>query len=75
MEEPKVMTAERPDAPKRKKRKIFLRIVFERVLRELMRIRLAVWLLIVMTATMVVGSVFPQGYGSETYIESWGETR
>ena len=75
MEEPKVMTAERPDAPKRKKRKSFLRIVFERVLRELMRIRLAVWLLIVMTVTMVVGSIFPQGYGSEIYIESWGETR
>jgi cytochrome c biogenesis protein ResB len=75
MEEPKVMTAERPDAPKRKKRKSFLRIVFERVLRELMRIRLAVWLLIVMTVTMVVGSIFPQGYSSEIYIESWGETR
>ena len=75
MEQPKVMTAERPDAPKRKKRKSFLRIVFERVLRELMRIRLAVWLLIVMTVTMVVGSIFPQGYSSEIYIESWGETR
>jgi cytochrome c biogenesis protein ResB len=75
MEEPKVMTAERPDAPKRKKRKIFLRVVFERVLRELMRIRLAVWLLIVMTVTMIVGSVFPQGYDSEIYIESWGEAR
>ena len=75
MEEPKVMTAERPDAPKRKKRKTFVRIVLERVLRELMRIRLAVWLLIVMTVTMVVGSIFPQGYSSEIYIESWGETR
>ncbi len=75
MEEPKVMTAERPDAPKRKKRKTFLRVVFEWVLRELMRIRLAVWLLIVMTVTMIVGSIFPQGYGSEIYIESWGETR
>ena len=75
MEEPKVITAERPDAPKRKKRKTFLRVVFERVYHELMRVRLAVWLLIVMTATMVVGSIFPQGYGAETYIESWGETR
>lgn len=43
--------------------------------RELSRLRLAVWLLIVMGATMVIGSVFPQGYGAETYIESWGETR
>ena len=79
MEEPKVMTAERPDAPKRKKQKTFLRIavdwVFRSVLRELMRIRLAVWLLLVMTVTMIVGSIFPQGYGAETYIESWGETR
>jgi cytochrome c biogenesis protein ResB len=49
--------------------------VFERVYHELMRIRLAVWLLIVMTVTMIVGSVFPQGYGAETYIESWGEAR
>ena len=75
MEELKVMTAERPDAPKRKKQKTFLRIAFERVLRELMRLRLAVWLLIVMTVTMIVGSIFPQGYGPETYIESWGEAR
>ncbi len=75
MEEPKVITAERPDAPKRQKHKTVLRIVFERVYHELMRIRLAVWLLIVMAATMVVGSIFPQGYGPETYIESWGETR
>jgi cytochrome c biogenesis protein ResB len=75
MEEQKVMTAERPDAPKRKKHKTFLRVVLERVYHELMRIRLAVWLLIVMTATMVVGSIFPQGYGPEIYIESWGEAR
>jgi len=75
MEEHKVMTAERPDAPKRKKRKTFLRVAFKRVYHELMRIRLAVWLLIVMAATMVVGSIFPQGYGPEIYIESWGETR
>jgi len=75
MEEPKVMTAERPDAPKRKKRRTFLRVAFERAYHELMRIRLAVWLLIVMTATMVVGSIFPQGYGPDIYIESWGETR
>ncbi len=75
MEEPRVMTAERPDAPKRRKHKIFLRIAFDWVLRELMRIRLAVWLLIVMAVTMVVGSIFPQGYGAETYIESWGEAR
>ena len=75
MEEPKVITADRPDAPKRKKQKTFLRIVFEKVLHELMRVRLAVWLLIVMAVTMVVGSIFPQGYGPEIYIESWGETR
>ncbi len=43
--------------------------------RELSRMRLAVWLLIIMGITMVVGSVFPQGYGAETYIESWGEAR
>ncbi len=75
MEQPKVMTAERPDAPKRRKHKAFLRIAFDWVLRELTRIRLAVWLLIVMAVTMVVGSIFPQGYGAETYIESWGEAR
>ena len=43
--------------------------------RELSRIRLAVWLLIIMTVTMIVGSVFPQGYGAETYIGAWGEER
>ncbi|MFH1864780.1 MAG: cytochrome c biogenesis protein ResB, partial [Candidatus Eisenbacteria bacterium] len=43
--------------------------------RELTRIRLTVWLLIVMWVTMVVGSIFPQGYGPETYIESWGEAK
>jgi cytochrome c biogenesis protein ResB len=43
--------------------------------RELSRLRLAVWLLIVMGITMVVGSIFPQGYGAETYIESWGEAK
>ncbi|MCK4408591.1 MAG: cytochrome c biogenesis protein ResB, partial [Candidatus Eisenbacteria sp.] len=69
------MTADRPDAPPRKKQKAFWRIAFEWALRELMRIRLAVWLLIVMAVTMVVGSIFPQGYGAETYIKSWGETR
>ncbi len=75
MEEPKVLTADRPDAPPRKKRKTFLRIGAEWILRELMRLRLAVWLLMVMTVTMIVGSIFPQGYGAETYIESWGEGR
>jgi cytochrome c biogenesis protein ResB len=43
--------------------------------RELSRIRLAVWLLIIMAVTMIVGSVFPQGYGPEMYIASWGEER
>ena len=43
--------------------------------RELSRIRLTVWLLIVMGATMIVGSIFPQGYGPDTYIASWGEAR
>ncbi len=43
--------------------------------RELTRIRLTVWLLIVMWVTMVVGSIFPQGYGPETYISSWGEEK
>jgi len=75
MKEHQVITADRPDAPPRRKQKTFLRVAFEWALRELMRIRLAVWLLIVMTITMVVGSIFPQGYGSETYISSWGETR
>jgi cytochrome c biogenesis protein ResB len=75
MEEPRVITAERPDAPKRRKRKIFLRVAFEWAFRELMRIRLAVWLLIIMGVTMVVGSIFPQGYEADTYISSWGETR
>lgn len=28
-----------------------------------------------MALTMIVGSVFPQGYGAETYIASWGEER
>ncbi len=41
--------------------------------REFSRIRLTVWLLIIMTLTMIVGSVFPQGYGAETYVASWGE--
>jgi cytochrome c biogenesis protein ResB len=42
---------------------------------EFTRLRLAVWLLIVMGVTMVVGSVFPQGYDAATYIESWGEAK
>ncbi|MFH1689563.1 MAG: cytochrome c biogenesis protein ResB [Candidatus Eisenbacteria bacterium] len=75
MKDREVMTADRPDAPPRKKQKTFPRIASEWVLRELMRIRLAVWLLIVMAVTMIVGSIFPQGYGAETYIASWGETR
>ncbi|MBN2566192.1 MAG: cytochrome c biogenesis protein ResB [Candidatus Eisenbacteria bacterium] len=72
---PVVITAERPDAPRRKRQKTFVRIAFEWALRELMRIRLAVWLLIIMGVTMIIGSIFPQGYEAETYIESWGETR
>lgn len=75
MEEPRVITAERPDAPPRKRQKTFLRVALEWAFRELMKIRLAVWLLITMGVTMIVGSIFPQGYGAETYIESWGETR
>lgn len=43
--------------------------------RQLSRIRLTVWLLIVMGVTMVVGSIFPQGYDADTYIGSWGEAR
>jgi cytochrome c biogenesis protein ResB len=43
--------------------------------RELSRIRLTVWILIVMALTMIVGSIFPQGYGPDTYIASWGEER
>lgn len=42
---------------------------------ELTRIRLAVWILLVMGVTMIVGSIFPQGYDPETYISSWGEAR
>jgi cytochrome c biogenesis protein ResB len=42
---------------------------------EFTRLRLAVWLLVVMAVTMVVGSVFPQGYDAATYIESWGEAK
>ncbi len=45
------------------------------LIREFTRIRLTVWLLIVMGITMIVGSIFPQGYGAETYISSWGEAR
>ncbi len=45
------------------------------LVRELTRIRLTVWLLIVMTITMIVGSIFPQGYDADTYIASWGEAR
>ncbi len=40
---------------------------------ELSRIRLTVWLLIVMGVTMIVGSIFPQGYDADTYVSSWGE--
>lgn len=36
---------------------------------------MTVWLLIVMGVTMVVGSIFPQGYGADTYIASWGQER
>ncbi len=42
---------------------------------ELSRLRLTVWLLIVMGVTMIVGSIFPQGYDADTYISSWGEAR
>jgi cytochrome c biogenesis protein ResB len=42
---------------------------------ELTKLRLTVWLLIAMGVTMVVGSVFPQGYDAATYIESWGEAK
>jgi len=45
------------------------------LIREFTRIRLTVWLLIIMGVTMIVGSIFPQGYGAETYISSWGEAR
>jgi len=45
------------------------------LIREFTRIRLTVWLLIVMTVTMIVGSIFPQGYDPETYISSWGEAQ
>jgi len=45
------------------------------LLLEFTKLRLAVWLLIVMGVTMVVGSVFPQGYDAETYVESWGEAK
>ncbi len=45
------------------------------LIREFTRIRLTVWLLIVMGVTMIVGSVFPQGYDPETYISSWGEAK
>lgn len=44
-------------------------------LREFARIRMTVWLLIVMGVTMIVGSIFPQGYDAETYISSWGDAR
>ncbi len=45
------------------------------LIREFTRIRLTVWLLIVMGVTMIVGSIFPQGYGAETYVSAWGEAR
>jgi cytochrome c biogenesis protein ResB len=79
MEQPRVLTAERSDAPRRKRPlspwlAACLKVL-GKVWHELMRLRLAVWLLIVMAAVMVVGSIFPQGYGAETYIQSWGEGR
>ncbi len=51
------------------------RAPFRWLARELSRIRLTVWLLIVMGVTMIVGSIFPQGYGADTYVASWGEAR
>jgi hypothetical protein len=75
MHEPGVITAMRPDAPPRKKKESVYWKAAKWALRELMRLRLAVWLLIVMTVTMVAGSIFPQGYDADTYIESWGQTR
>src|SRR5512136_431625 len=48
---------------------------FRWITRELAKIRLAVWVLIAMFVTMIVGSIFPQGYDPETYVESWGEAK
>jgi cytochrome c biogenesis protein ResB len=45
------------------------------LLTELTKLRLAVWLFIVMVVTMIIGSVFPQGYDAATYVESWGEAK
>ena len=75
MQQPEIITAMRPDAPPRKRKPSVYSKAFKWVIRELMRLRLAVWLLIVMGVTMVVGSIFPQGYDADTYIQSWGQTR
>ena len=75
MSQPEIITAMRPDAPPKKRKAHPVIKGLKWALRELMRLRLAVWLLIVMGVTMVVGSIFPQGYDAETYIQSWGEAK
>lgn len=47
----------------------------KRVFLEFTRIRLAVWILIAMFIVMIVGSIFPQGYPPEMYVNSWGQER
>ncbi len=48
---------------------------FRWIWRELSRLRLTLWLLIVMFVSMIIGSIFPQGYDPEMYISSWGEAK
>lgn len=48
---------------------------FRWLTRQLSRVRLTVWLLIIMGVSMVIGSIFPQGYDASTYVSSWGEAR
>ena len=57
------------------RRRSVLGVVLRAIAREFSRIRLTVWILIVMFVTMIVGSIFPQGYDPETYISSWGEAK
>ena len=64
-----------PDLPPRQPERRPRRGPFWWLSRQLSRIRLAVWLLIIMTVTMIVGSVFPQGYDAAMYIQSWGKER
>ena len=57
------------------KKRSLIGTAFRTIGREFSRIRLTVWILIVMFVTMIAGSIFPQGYDPESYISSWGEAK